>query len=104
MKRRALLIRTFVSAVSAGVFTATGWLMGTRTLTMSEENSCEGEEWECGQFVYKCVGANCPTRAGYCLYNVVKYCCPDGGVFHIGEYCGNHCCGTLNCPPDGWPC
>lgn len=34
MKRRTLIVRTLTGAISATVFTATGWLMGTRTLTM----------------------------------------------------------------------
>lgn len=34
MNRRTLLVRTVTGALSATVFTATGWLMGTRTLTM----------------------------------------------------------------------
>ncbi len=40
MNRRALLVRTVTGAVSAAVFTATGWLMGTRSLTMQVNCSC----------------------------------------------------------------
>jgi hypothetical protein len=35
MKRRDMLIRSFTAAVSASVFAASGWLMGTRSLTMN---------------------------------------------------------------------
>ena len=34
IKRRGLIIRSLTTALSASVFTASGWLMGTRTLTM----------------------------------------------------------------------
>jgi hypothetical protein len=34
MKRRALIIQGVTAAFSAWVFTASGWLMGTRALTM----------------------------------------------------------------------
>jgi hypothetical protein len=34
MKRRALIIQTVVGAISAGVFSTSGWLMGAKTLTM----------------------------------------------------------------------
>jgi hypothetical protein len=39
MKRRALIIRAITGSVSAGVFTATGWLMGTRSLTMAGDGT-----------------------------------------------------------------
>jgi hypothetical protein len=34
MNRRSLIIKTVVGAISAGVFSASGWLMGAKTLTM----------------------------------------------------------------------
>jgi hypothetical protein len=40
MKRRALIVRTVTGVISASVFTATGWLMGTRTLTMENIQPC----------------------------------------------------------------
>jgi hypothetical protein len=36
MNRRSLLLRTLMLPVSAAVFSASGWLMGTRTLSMFE--------------------------------------------------------------------
>lgn len=73
MRRRSLLIRTFTSALSASVFTATGWLMGTRTLTMPTEyppdecppNYCGGAACNmmCGDFLKTCMTGGCD--AGY---------------------------------------
>ncbi len=34
MKRRILFVRTLTTGLSASVFSAAGWLMGTKTLTM----------------------------------------------------------------------
>ena len=55
MKRRPLLVRTVTGAMSATVFSATGWLMGTRTLTM--ECKC-GTGSVCNQY--------CESGAPYC--------------------------------------
>jgi hypothetical protein len=69
MKRRHLIYRTVATSVSAAIFTATGWLMGTRTLTMSSEplppcngNGCSG--LSCGEACYtyptpSCVEVGC---------------------------------------------
>lgn len=70
MKRRSFLIRTFTGAVSASVFTATGWLMGTRTLTMSSTEyppdpcgePCPGGavcNQMCGDFLKTCMEGGC---------------------------------------------
>ncbi len=54
MKRRNLLIRTAVGTVSTGVFTAVGWLMGTRTLGMAgtwttlDQVTCPDGQFDCG--------------------------------------------------------
>lgn len=54
MKRRNFLVRSFIGATSATVFTATGWLMGTRTLTMPppwttyEQITCPNGQFDCG--------------------------------------------------------
>lgn len=37
MNRRSLIIRALIMPVSAAVFTASGWLMGSRSLTMPPE-------------------------------------------------------------------
>jgi hypothetical protein len=39
MNRRSLLIRSVMIPVSGLAFTATGWLMGTRTLTMPTQGT-----------------------------------------------------------------
>ena len=72
MNRRLLLIRTLTGAMSATVFTATGWLMGTRTLTMNVgdppgpcgDPPCPPGEIcnrMCGDFWKTCVTDGCPT-------------------------------------------
>lgn len=49
MKRRTVLLRTLTGALSATVFTAAGWLMGTRTLTMPPPQ-CPGPDMCPGSF------------------------------------------------------
>ncbi len=44
MNRRDLVLKTMYSALSASVFTATGWLMGARTLTMPTIAPCSGSQ------------------------------------------------------------
>lgn len=46
MRRRTLLIRTLTQGLGASVLVATGWLMGTRTLTMPKElPPCDCIDW-----------------------------------------------------------
>ena len=62
MKRRLLLVRTLTGAMSATVFTATGWLMGTRTLTMPTCPNCNPGEicgLVCQSYGPTCVALDC---------------------------------------------
>lgn len=78
MKRRFLLGRTVMSVLSAGIFTATGWLMGARALTMPAPcppavplpSGCCCEYTACTQV--QCGGGTCN--------HTCVYCC--GGGFH----------------------
>jgi hypothetical protein len=96
MKRRVLLVRSLVAAMSAGVFTASGWLMGVRALTMGGD-VCPGG-YLCAAVPKKCVGANCPTSKGYCGYECDVYCCPDGSRVYVCNYSLCDCCISTNCP------
>lgn len=76
IKRRPLLIRTVTGALSATVFMATGWLMGTRTLSMpcvcGPGQACNF--WCDGQtFCVQCIDQP------YCKYHWVDYYGCNGG-------------------------
>src|SRR5712691_2762485 len=93
MKRRALLIRTIATAVSSSVFTAVGWLMGTRSLLMfvpadPQPACCAGGMQSVGSGFYNgCIGANCPQKQGVCgQFCVDLHCASD-----VGQYCGTRC-------------
>ncbi len=84
MKRRQLIIQTITATVSAGVFTATGWLMGGRALTMPPAPSpwpCPPDPGTCGSdcggiftgcVIFtsgECVGSGCNKL---CMYKCVS--------------------------------
>ena|SRR6266545_8223284 len=97
MKRRALIIRTVTSAASASIFTATGWLMGTRTLTMEQ---CQCDSLGATQWPH----CKCGTAPAGCYY--------PGTYNGIGEmcvylYCSNipgQMCGTMCWEDSGVDC
>jgi hypothetical protein len=98
MKRRPLL-RSAVGFVSAGVFGATGWLMGTRALTMPPPPSpCTTfcEQWEhCSARLDVCVHYSkmCDSVHEY-DYSVAVDC--------TGPFCViTNTTGFCNCP---WVC
>lgn len=106
MKRRALLLRTVSGAVSAGVFSAAGWLMGTRTLTMSgwvwqTLDQCN-PEGDCNCIDSSGASCNwdelCPSEPK-CYRSEWKYmkCCLEGNLCKLGtrQYPCNSC---SNCP------
>lgn len=115
MKRRQVLA-TLTSAVSAIVFTGSGWLMGTKTLTMPGptpqppsqtpppvNNDCgDGElcTFPCGRF-YTCINwTTCCTDQSHCEYVLwdKKKCetgtCPNCMTGQNQGDCG--------CPPGPW--
>jgi hypothetical protein len=107
MKRRLLIGRAFFGAISAGVFSASGWLMGTRTLTMpawqwTYPSSCISGASDC----------SCTVRQGATC--VLYTSCPPGGGQYQSrcatyEYMDIACCTNY---PDQicalanrtWPC
>ncbi len=100
MKRRALFIRTLTTAASASVFTAVGWLMGTKTLTMNPPPTpCSGGIVVEHSSQPKCIGAQCPDWAGFCGYDCYKFWCPGGYyVWACNNETENQCCSAANCP------
>jgi len=99
MKRRNLLVRTIAGGLSASVFSAAGWLMGTRSLTMATGgspgpwvftwyNNCNNNEMDCD-----CVeastrtcdsdfGCQGPGPNAFCrfLEQTTYRCCQLGGT------------------------
>lgn len=109
MKRRIFLYRTVTGAVSATIFTATGWLMGTRTLTMPGPCNPPGYcpppttcTENCGELGYTCWSEGC---SGSCRahYNTAVGC-NGNGCSCVCEYRGSWgACGTVcpyPCPPN----
>lgn len=100
MKRRVLLVRTLTTSASGVVFTAVGWLMGTKTLTMS---TSQPPPTPCSsgivveQAAKKCVGPNCPSVTGECGQDCWKFWCPEGyyWVCKINNYWA--CCSDADC-------
>lgn len=101
MKRR-LFLRTLTGAMSAAIFTASGWLMGTRTLTMN----CPCDVLGVNTFTY-CyygpapVGCHAPsTYQGNGVRCVNEYCSESNST-KCGEFCWDdasvNC--TKVCPP-----
>jgi hypothetical protein len=88
MKRRNFLVRTAVGALSASVFSVTGWLMGTRSLTMGTPgqwvnqwiDSCTGHREDC-----VCVNASGSSCS-------VDTSCPPGNQCRWSEYVYYECC------------
>lgn len=113
MKRRAFIVRSMTSAMSAVVFTATGWLMGTRTLQMTikpdpEPACCSGARYLCGQYAGpNCInaGSPCPPEGGQgnwgtCVADCYQYCCSNTGQWCY-TYCFDvyaFCCWFTDCP------
>ena len=86
MKRRKLLVRSIVGAASTGVFTAAGWLMGTRTLGMAgtwttwESITCPDGQFDCG----------CLDDGEFqCNFG---YCAPSGQACYKSEWEIYVCC------------
>jgi len=107
MLRRKVLLGTLTSALSAVVFTSTGWLMGTRTLNMFvySRTPVEGSPPccvnKCAMFepFGTCVGGTCapPWPVGQCVASCQEYYCSCSPP--LGSYCGYFCVG-----PWGGPC
>jgi hypothetical protein len=112
MKRRDLVVQTVTGAFSATVFTAAGWLMGTRTLTMSQTeappDSCPGGESYCppgsacnamcGDFWKTCnSGGNCSSPN--CRYTWTRAIgCNGGGCECACRYTfPSTTCGACTC-------
>ena len=114
MKRLALLIRTLSGAFSAGIFTATGWLMGTRTLTMVQLQPCswglncpEGGYQVCYEICYTyptpmCLRTGCEQDPTFhCKkWSMRQYgCAGDCSCFCLEEMCCPQACGSCSgCP------
>lgn len=113
MNRRALFVRTIATAASASVFTAVGWLMGTRTLTMTVVASpfpaC------CNQSVFLnshfpgpiCANPRlpCPPSGGsgqwgQCAWDCYAYNCSTDPATWCYTFCfdiGGNCCSYTDC-------
>ena len=71
MRRRAVLLRGLMIPVSGAVFTATGWLMGTRTLSMGPEAPTPEPGSGIGQTRVSCMSEctlECPAGDRYMCY------------------------------------
>lgn len=107
MNRRKLLVRTLTSAVNAAIFTATGWLMGSRTLTMATAPlpGCNGSgcnpatcKEKCYSYPPTCVGFDCINACRTSTIN--QYGCDGWG-------CACYCKETVSFGPCGgcnYPC
>jgi hypothetical protein len=75
MKRREFLAVSLIMPISAAVFTATGWLMGTKVLTMPPPEAPTPPPGEgVGQTYINC--ADCDTsEQAYCL---IHWQCRNG--------------------------
>ena len=114
MKRRALLIRTITGSFSATVFTAVGWLMGTRTLTMTvrpdvQPPCCaQGVQYEPPSIAKICAnpGYPCPPSGGQgawgqCAWDCYVYVCNSDADEWCYTYCfdvAGACCDPGYCP------
>lgn len=113
MKRRVLIVRTLTTAMSAAIFTATGWLMGTRALTMPPPQCggidpcdpgsyCSQQCWFYGVTCHKdtCIYGTCRPYRTYGLG-----CWPGGSCACICGFdtqiqsCGQSPC-NIECIPD----
>lgn len=81
MKRRVLLARTLMGTVSAGVFTAVGWLMGTQSLgtgwVYQDISTCPGGPSDC----------TCPSNSGTSCSCDTQ--CPPGGGTYLSQCRGS---------------
>lgn len=103
MKRRTLLLRTITSVLSATIFTATGWLMGTRTLTMEP---CQCDTFKVDTYSMCTYG---PAPQGCYAPNTYQgtgQTCRDMTCSNFpGVWCGRFCWNdpnvncTRTCPP-----
>lgn len=84
MKRRGLIGRTVLAAISAGVYTATGWLMGAGALTMQIPCPPSPVSVGCTGLYTPCTQVTC---GGACTKTCV-YCC-SGGFWQIWYGCTN---------------
>jgi hypothetical protein len=91
VKRRSVLLRGFVAGISALVFSSTGWLMGTKSLSMPGTGTWSPGfvEEDCSQF-----GTTCS-----CLVDIRSYCdwyngCPPGQATQCYQWDLKeaHCC------------
>jgi hypothetical protein len=99
MKRRSF-IRAAMSLASAGVFTATGWLMGTRVLTMPPDPppGCD---------TFCAAGGYC--KPAYCPQNPDHPCdCHDVYFYDLGPCSPPYPCEwdfvRCFCACTFWPC
>lgn len=111
MKRRAMLVRTATTAMSAGLYTAVGWLMGSRTLTMhikpAQEPPCCGGGVQyippplTGPFCIN-IPQNCGSiQWGDCAADCYRYYCNSDSSQWCYTYCLDiyaHCCWYTECP------
>lgn len=87
MNRRALIVRAFMTSVSAAVFTATGWLMGTGSLTMYQSGPTPPSDGGC---LHKYAGPSWITCVGAtgCSSIMCAMKC-TGGILEIWWGCNN---------------
>ena len=92
MKRRQVLRQSVVGAVSAVVFTATGWLMGARTLTMDPPPWTTYQSEPCANGLFDC---GCRTNSTFeCVWSAA---CPDPGC-RRSEWETYKCCFSPGTP------
>lgn len=116
MKRRHFLVTSVLSAASAAVFTATGWLMGARALTMNPvwqktpqpyPTCCSDCKFNLGEPYNLCADSPWPNQEcdqshfGVCVGSCYEYyCCYAGGTW-CGTLCfgpfGDNCCYSGEC-------
>src|SRR3990170_2007780 len=100
MKRRGLLIAGLMSGLSGAVFTATGWLMGNKTLTMAAYHwtaqpyqPCCSHGWVWGEQYNGCFPFNVECNPkGNCYSSCTAYFCSS----NPGQICDIICQGNMN--------
>jgi hypothetical protein len=104
MNRRTFIGRTILTTASAIVFTASGWLMGTRTLTMYQGGPTPPPGGGC---LNQAAGPSWVTCNGVtgCSARMCAYVC-NGGWEQIWWGCNNQDppCSTGYCTFEEGPC
>ena len=107
MNRRKFLARTILTSMSATIFTATGWLMGTRSLTMNQPGPTPPSDGGC---IHQVAGPNwitCVQGSG-CSSTMCAYVCFEGNAeiwWGCTNQSANPCSeGYCNFEPNGGGC